>query len=137
MNPRFVLDAWAVLALLQKAEPAASHVKQLLEETGKGIVELFISVINLGEVYYCIGKAKGESEARETLDDIRRLSLTVVPVTDEAVFNAARLKMSYAISYADAFAAAAAEELDAVLVSGDPELEQLEDRIRLEKLERK
>jgi ribonuclease VapC len=137
MKPRFVLDAWAVLALLQKEEPAASRVKQLLEETGKGNVELFISVINLGEVYYCIGKAKGESEARETLDDIRRLSLTVVPVTDEAVFNAARLKMSYAISYADAFAAAAAEELDAVLVSGDPELEQLEDRIRLEKLERK
>jgi predicted nucleic acid-binding protein len=137
MKPRFVLDAWAVLALLQKEEPAASRVKQLLEETGKGDVELFISVINLGEVYYCIGKAKGESEARETLDDIRRLTLTVVPVTDEAVFNAARLKMSYAISYADAFAAAAAEELDAVLVSGDPELEQLEDRLRLEKLERK
>ena len=137
MKPRFVLDAWAVLALLQKEEPAASRVKQLLEETGKGDVELFISVINLGEVYYCIGKAKGESEARETLDDIRRLTLTVVPVTDEAVFNAARLKMSYAISYADAFAAAAAEELDAVLVSGDPGLEQLEDRLRLEKLERK
>jgi predicted nucleic acid-binding protein len=137
MKPRFVLDAWAVLALLQKEEPAASRVKQLLEETGKGNVEIFISVINLGEVYYCIGKAKGESEARETLDDIRRLSLTVVPVTDEAVFNAARLKMSYAISYADAFAAAVAEELDAVLVSGDPELEQLEDRLQLEKLERK
>lgn len=137
MKPRFVLDAWAVLALLQKEEPAASRVRQLLEETGKSNVELFISIINLGEVYYCIGKAKGESEAKETLDDIRRLSLTVVPVTDEAVFNAARLKMSYAISYADAFAASAAEELDAVLVSGYPELGQLEDRLQLEKLERK
>jgi predicted nucleic acid-binding protein len=58
-------------------------------------------------------------------------------VTDDAVFNAARLRMSYAISYADAFAAAAAEELDAVLVSEDPELDQLEDRLQLEKLERK
>jgi predicted nucleic acid-binding protein len=132
-----VLDAWAVLALLQKEEPAASSVKQLLEETGEGKAEVFMSVTNLGEVYYCIGKAKGESEARETLDDIRRLSLVVLPVTDEAVFNAARLKISYAISYADAFAAAAAEDLDAVLVSGDLELEQLEGRIQLEKLVRK
>jgi predicted nucleic acid-binding protein len=137
MKPRFVLDAWAILALLQKEEPAASHVKQLLEETGRGSVELFVSIINLGEVYYSVGKVKGESEAEETLGVIRRLSLTVVPATEEAVFNAARFKMSHAISYADAFAAAAAEELEAVLVTGDSELEQLEGRIQLKKLERK
>lgn len=137
MKSRFVLDAWAILALLQKEEPAASHVKQLLEETEKGNVELFISIINLGEVYYSVGKVKGESEARETLGVIQRLSLTVVPATEEAVFNAAGFKMSHTISYADAFAAAAAEELDAVLVTGDSELGQLEGRIQLEKLERK
>ena len=61
---------------------------------------------------------------------------TVIPATEKTIFNAARLKMSYAISYADAFAAAAAEELDAVLVTGDPELEQLEGRIQIEKLQR-
>jgi predicted nucleic acid-binding protein len=45
--------------------------------------------------------------------------------------------MRYAISYADAFAATTTENLGAVLVTGDPELEQLEDRIRIEKLERR
>jgi len=133
---RFVLDAWAILAFLQKEEPAASRVKQLLEEAERGSVELFVSVINLGEVAYRIGKVKGENEAQRTLDEIRRLSLTVVPATNEAMFAAARFKMRYAISFADAFAAATAEELDAVLVTGDPELEQLEKRIQLEKLER-
>lgn len=136
MKPRFVLDAWAVLALLQKEEPAASRVKQLLEEMKKSNTELFISTINLGEVYYCVGRVKGEDEAMETLEDIRRLSLTVVPATEEAVLNTARFKMSYSISYADAFAATTAEELDAVLVTGDPELEQLGGRIQVEKLER-
>lgn len=135
MKKQFVLDAWAVLALLQKEEPAASRVRQLLEEAEEGNVELFISIINLGEVIYRIGKVKGESEAQDTLDQIRHLSLTIVPATEEAVFGAVRFKMRYAISYADAFAAATAEDLGAVLVTGDPELEQLEDRIRMEKLE--
>jgi len=130
-----VLDAWAILAFLQKEEPAASRVKQLLEEAEKGNVEMFISIINLGEVAYRIGKVRGEDEAKETLDEIRHLSLTVVPATEEAVFAAARFKMRYVISYADAFAAATAVERGAVLVTGDPELQQLESRIRMEKLE--
>jgi len=137
MKTRFVLDAWAILALLQRKEPAASRVKQLLQETSKGSVDLFISIINLGEVYYSVGRVRGERDALETLNSIRRLSLAVVPATEEAVFKAARFKMSYTISYADAFAVATAEELDAILMTGDPEIEQLEDRIQLEKLERR
>ena len=31
MSTSFVLDAWAILALLQKEEPAASRVLQLLQ----------------------------------------------------------------------------------------------------------
>jgi len=136
MTPRFVLDAWAVLAFLQKEEPAASRVKQLLEQAKSGHAELFMSIINLGEVYYRIGRVRGEPAAEETLDDIRCLSLTVVPATEEAVFTAARFKMRRAISYADAFAVATTENLDAILVTGDPELEQLKHQIQIEKLER-
>lgn len=137
MRRRFVLDAWAVLAFLQGEEPAASRVRQLLESAQSGEADLFISVINLGEVAYCVGRVRGEKEAQATLDEIRLLALTVVPATDERVFAAAGLKMRYAISYADAFAAALARELDATLVSGDPELEELRGVISLERLERK
>ena len=106
MKPRFVLDAWAVLALLQREEPAASRVRQLLKEAERDDLELFMSIINLGEVIYRVGKVKGEQEAMETADTIRRLSLTITQATEQAVFAAARFKMRYAISYADAFAAA-------------------------------
>lgn len=136
MKQRFVLDAWAVLALLQGEEPAASRVKQLLSGTRGENIECFISIINLGEVLYRVGRIKGEQEAWQTLDQMRRLPLTVVPAGEEVVFAAARLKMRHAISYADAFAAATTNELDAVLVTGDPELEQLENRIQIEMLER-
>ena len=137
MKPRFVLDAWAVLALLQREEPAASRVKQLLKEAERDDLELFMSIINLGEVIYRVGKVKGEQEAMETADTIRRLSLTIIPATEQAVFAAARFKMCYAISYADAFAAATTKDLDAILVTGDPEPTHLERHIKIEKLERK
>jgi predicted nucleic acid-binding protein len=136
MTQQFVLDAWALLALLQKEEPAASRVKQLLEAATAGDVELFISIINLGEVIYRVGKVHGEAEAQETLDLIRRLPLTVLPATEDAVFSAVAFKIHYAMSYADAFAAAAAESLDAPLLTGDPELVALQDRLTIEQLQR-
>lgn len=136
MKRRFVLDAWAVLALLQGEEPAASRVKQLLSTARDEDIECFISIINLGEVLYRIGKVEGEEEAWQTLEQMRRLPLTVVPAGEEAVLAAVRFKMRYAVSYADAFAAATTDELDATLVTGDPELEQLDNRIQIEMLRR-
>jgi predicted nucleic acid-binding protein len=136
MTRRFVLDAWAVLALLQAEDPAASRVTQLLKEADKGDVELFMSIINLGEVIYRVGKTVSEAAAWQTLDEIRRLPLTVVSAADEAVFAAAACKMRYPLSYADAFAAALTEHLKAILATGDPELAGLADRIQVEKLER-
>ncbi len=136
MSGLFVLDAWALLALLQGEEPAALRVKHLLQEAADQQAQLFISAVNLGEVYYRIGRVKGRDEAEGTLEAIRRLPLRVLSATDEMVLAAASLKIDYSISYADAFAAAAAERLNAVLVTGDPELEQMQGRIRIEKLQR-
>ena len=136
MKRRFVLDAWAMLALLQMEEPAASRVKMLLEEGEAGNIKLFVSIINFGEVVYRVGKVKGELAAQETMEDIRQLAITIVPADEESVFRAAKFKIRFPISYADAFAAAAAEALDATLVTGDPELLQLAHLIPLEKLHR-
>ncbi len=135
MMRRYVLDAWALLALLQGEEPAATRVRQLLDAAPDTDAERFISIINLGEVVYRVGKVKGEAEAWKTLELLRRLPVTILPSDEKAVFAAVRFKMQYAISYADAFAAAAAEGLAAILVTGDPELAQLSD-IQIERLER-
>jgi predicted nucleic acid-binding protein len=136
MTTRLVLDAWAVLALLQKEEPAATQVRQIIEDAAAGRNELYISIINLGEVYYRVGRAKGQTEAQQTLVDVRRLPLSVVAVDEHTVWAAAEFKMHYTISYADAFAATTADKLGAALVTGDPELEQLAGRIQLERLVR-
>jgi predicted nucleic acid-binding protein len=136
MSTTFVLDAWAILALLQKEEPAASRVLQLFQESDVRKYKLYVSIINLGEVYYRIGRVKGKKEADETLKSLYQLPLTILPATDEIVLEAASLKMELAISYADAFAAAETQRLKATLVTGDPELVELKGVIRIEKLKR-
>jgi predicted nucleic acid-binding protein len=136
MIPAYLLDAWAFLALLQKEEPAASRVHKLLQEAEFQKSKLFLSIINLGEIYYSLGKVKGRQEADETLNTIYRLPITILPATDKSVLAAAALKMDYAISYADAFAAAEAKQLGVILVTGDPELFQLQGVIKIEKLKR-
>jgi ribonuclease VapC len=133
---RFVLDAWAVLAFIQGEEPAASRVKRLLEDAREGNSELSISIVNLGEVFYIIGRQEGRDQSRDTLAQIRHLPLTVASATDDLVMAAAELKIEYTISYADAFAAALAEKLEAVVVTGDPEFKELEGRIPMERLVR-
>ncbi len=52
------------------------------------------------------------------------------------MWRAARWKMHYALSHADAFAAAAAERLGVVLLTGDPELTRLTEGVQIERLTR-
>jgi predicted nucleic acid-binding protein len=137
VSEQFVLDAWALLAMLQGEEPAASRVSQLLRAGEREEVMLLLSMINLGEVYYRTGRRVHRAAAENALKEIRRLSLTMVPVSDDLVLAAADFKMEYAISYADAFAVALADRTGATLVSGDPELDLLGDRIKVEKLHRR
>lgn len=136
MSASYVLDAWALLALLQAEEPAASRVRELLLDGEQERATLLLSVVNLGEVYYRAGRRAGRVAALDAVADIRRLAVSIVPVSEELVFAAADFKMAYAISYADAFAAALADRANATVVSGDPDFDLLQGRIKLEKLHR-
>jgi predicted nucleic acid-binding protein len=136
MSKQYILDSWALLALLQGEEPAAARVKEILLEGERQQATLLISIVNLGEVFYRVGRRSSRSAAVDTLDQIRSLSLAIVSASDDLVLAAADLKLEYAISYADAFAAALADHTGATLVSGDPEFDQLQGRIKVEKLHR-
>ena len=136
MKKLLLLAPLLALFCSQAEEPAASPVKALLEEASQGQVQVFLSIINLGEVVCRIGRARGESAAMEALEQMRRLPIKVIPATEEALWPAVRYRMHHAISHADACAAAAAESLDASLATGDPELAELRGVIEVEELRR-
>jgi predicted nucleic acid-binding protein len=133
---KLVLDAWALLAFIQGEEPAASRVMQLIGQAEQKRVQLVMSWINLGEVYYNIGRRKGLDEAMETLNEILLLPIGLYDVKKRDILAAAENKMNFTISYADAFAIALTQSLNATIVTGDPEIIGLDDAIRVEKLER-
>ena len=136
MSTRFVLDSWAVLALLQKKNPAAERVAELMRKAGQNEVQLAMSLINLGEVYYIFGRKNGVQAAEEILTTIQKLPIQILPAAEHSVITAARYKMNNFIAYADAFAVAAAKKLDAVLLTGDPELLSLAQVVQIERLDR-
>jgi predicted nucleic acid-binding protein len=132
-QPAFVLDTFAFLAYL-KDEPDAARIAKVLEDAGKGKCRLFASVINLGELLYIIERRGGASKAQETLALIRQLPIEILPADEQAVFAAAHIKATHALSYADAFAVAAAIQENAAILTGDPEFKAVEDLVKVEGL---
>lgn len=121
------LDSFAWLAWLQ-GEPAAAMVQEYLDRAERDRAPCLVSLINLGEIYYCLARLKRRDDAdRLWLDAIRGvLPVRVIPATVPRVRRAAAWKARFAIAYADAFAVATAVEFRAALVTGDPEIKQLE-----------
>lgn len=118
-----VLDAFALLAWMQE-EAGAELVDSVLSAAERAEVELFLSVINAGEVYYRLAKCgrRGDADAFAKALKRREVPLNLVPTTNRRVWEAAEIKSRYALSYADAFAVALAREMRAPLISGDAEM---------------
>jgi predicted nucleic acid-binding protein len=91
-----------------------------------------ISLINLGEVVHITERERGLAEAQEVLAMVEQLPIEILPVDHQTVLAAAHIKAGYPVAYADAFAIVAAQEHEAMLVTGDPEFESVKDIVALE-----
>ena len=111
-----VLDAWAVLCLLQEEGPTARRVHRLLTRQRP-----VMSWVNMAEVAYVLRRAHGPEEADRTVRDLQG-QLEVEDATGERALAAAALKADLGLPLADAFAAATAMAHEAQLWTGDPDL---------------
>ena len=126
-----VLDSWAVVALLE-GQAAAPVVENLLAESNAGHCTLWITTVNLGEVWYITARRKSEELADRTLAELLHLGMRVADVDWPLTRRAARLKTKYRLSYADCFAAALAQQLRTKVVTGDPEFRQMEREVKIQ-----
>ena len=126
-----VVDSWALLAWLRDEKPAV-HVQKVLQQAEAGEIQLLMSWINAGEVYYMLARKHGATMADEFLARLPSLPIRLVKPDEGAIIAAAKLKSTYRISYADAFAAALAQKEDAALITGDPELKGMSERLEIE-----
>lgn len=124
--PTFVLDAWPVLEWLKAKQPATERFRTLLKQAEADEIHLVMCRLNFGEVVYRIRKDFSEVDQAWSRDIIDKLPISLHSVSDSLVDDAASLKGSFAISYADAFAAALAAQLNQPLVTGDKDFFPLE-----------
>ena len=100
MTKAYVIDSYALLVLLED-DPGAQVVGDLiLADTAK----LFMSIINLGEVYYIVWRRHGEAAAQAVARSLwQEDRLTIAEASWPRVEAAARVKASDGLAYADAF----------------------------------
>ena len=129
----YVLDSFAVLAYLA-AEAGMPRVREVLRDASASRCSVYLSLINLGEVAYIVDRERGLARAQETLGLIDQLPIQILPASREVVMAAAHVKAEYPMAYADAFAVVAAQNLDAVILTGDPEFDAVKDLVHVERI---
>ncbi len=92
---------------------------------------LLMGMGNWGEFYYQITRRFGEQKAQEIEQLIQTLPITLVETNKELTREAARIKATKPMAYADCFAAALARLKKAELYSGDPEFKAVEKEIKI------
>jgi predicted nucleic acid-binding protein len=114
---------------LAQDEPGAPEVRRLLEEGVEGDHDLFMTVVNFGEVMYTIEMRHGLEAAQEMLATIEKSPIQIVDVDRELGLKAAALKAQTGVGYADCFVGALADQLNAAIVTGDKDFRLLEGRV--------
>jgi predicted nucleic acid-binding protein len=126
----YVLDSWAVIAYLED-EPSAEQVEELIATAHEEQIPIYMSVVNVGEVWYTLAREVSEEEANAGIKMLRDLRIQFENVDWELTQEAARFKSQNKMSYADAFAAALAKVKKADLVTGDNEFKPLDGQIKI------
>ncbi len=127
---RIVLDASAVMTFFED-RPGAAKVEEIVARAAEGKCELLMSVVNWGEVYYSVWRAKGPAMARKIVAEIGQLPIELVDAGYELTKLAAELRAEHKLSYADCFAAALASDRKASLATSDADFAKVERRLNL------
>ena len=125
-----VLDSWALLCYLGQ-EPGFEKMIELFEKAVESSKPLLMSVINWGEVYYQVARRFGDQKAQEIEQLIQTLPIMVVEADKDLTREAARIKVTKRMAYADCFAAALARLKKGELYTGDPEFKAVEKDIKV------
>lgn len=128
---RFVLDSFALLVFFEQQKDW-QKVEHYLVRAGNDKVDLSMSVINYGEIFYVTAQKAGLDQARSILRVIDTLPVKIITPDKSLTLRAATFKIHGGISYADCFAAALTQSLNARLITGDPEFRKLEQKIEVE-----
>ena len=120
----FVLDTFALVAFF-RAEKGSDEIEKLLLDALNGRHQLYLCSYNAGEIYYAIWRKNGKAMADASCNKLLQFPITIIEADLQLTFEAAALKATHKLSYADAHAAALALHLNATVITGDKEFNNL------------
>jgi len=121
---KFLFDTSALLTL-RDDEPGAERVANVLLSSADGERTCHGCFISLMEVLYRVWKDEGEEAGRNAYRICQHLPIIWLHESDRLLERAAAIKACFPLSLADAWIAAAALELDCILLHKDPEFEKV------------
>lgn len=129
----FLLDTSAFITLTDR-EQGVQRIRELLQGAKRGELILYACFVSLTEVQYIKTYDAGSNKARRIMREIRKFPILWMHSDDDLCVRAADLKANHSISFADAFVAAAALRVNAVLVHKDPQFAALAGELKQEML---
>ena len=103
----------------------------LFEKAVESSKPLLMCTVNWGEVYYQVARRFGEQKAQEVERLMQTLPIALVEADKELTREAASIKATKRMAYADCFAVALARLKKAELYTGDHELKAVEKEIKI------
>ncbi len=126
----YVLDSYAIIAY-QFGEEGKDKLEEILLTARSGNYNLYLNLINLGEVYYIILRNKNEIIANRAIAMVKRWPLEIITPDERITLIAAKIKGKYPLSYADAFAVATAIDKNASVITGDNEIRRVGNIVKI------
>ncbi len=133
MADAVVLDTSACFAFLEN-EAGADIVEAYLLDARAERITVHASFASLTEVEYITIQERGDADAHAALAKMKDWPVQWHHTDDVLCSEAAKLKAAHKVSFADAFVAATALRLNAMLVHKDPDFDALKGIIKLHPL---
>ncbi|MBC7113819.1 MAG: PIN domain-containing protein [Candidatus Methanomethyliales bacterium] len=123
MKSRFVFDTGPIFLYFA----GDKHVKEMFDEVAAGRAEGYTCETNIAELYYKTCEKLGREVAEVRCASIRHSKTSILVVDERLTRIAGGFKCIHRgkISLVDAYILAATKVLDGILITTDPQLEEL------------
>ena len=125
-----ILDASALMVYLEKEE-GHTIVQELLVKASETDASLLMTTVNFGEVYYAVAREHGLEEAAKIFQLVQTFPIDFINVDLALASQAAVLKATFKLPFADCFAAGLAKLRKGELVTADKEFRLVEGDIKV------
>ena len=124
----YIFDTYAVLGYFLE-EPCANTIGNILELARNREIKIYMSIINLGEVYYIIQRRYDRKIAIDLIENVKEWPIEFVDISHSVIITSGDIKAKYPMSLADSYAAALTLRVRGILLTADKEFEPLENEI--------